>query len=524
MNRRIRSIFWLMALCIIGINAFQGYWLWTTYHLKSQQFNQTMRDALFSVLQNRQMVEANRLFARQGNEKSLKPTRMIIRQFDGTTNREQIRVIVRQPGPPLSAKRTRRPGKRAVSVGFYQQLSPGPPGTETELFESPDTLAHRISTLLLLDWAEGTRINLAKLADAYRAELFQRGINPTFKLDTVSVQPQKMSKNVLVRQLGAPSRPNDKPNVMNRLVVPINPIRNLFAQVTFETPTFYLLRRMGWLLGGSVFLVLLTTGSFLFMLSTILRQKKLSEVKNDFINNMTHELKTPIATVTAAVEALQHFGALDDPKKTQMYLAISQNNLQRLSDLVEKVLNLAVEEKKELVLNPEWVKPSEIISQAIGNYHPKSDKLVDFEVAVETTDEPVLIDRFHMTNVLNNLIENAIKYSGESVNIRIASQQREHVWRLSVKDNGIGIPRAYQAAIFDRFFRVPTGNLHPVKGFGLGLSYVRQVVEKHGGLAEVISEPGQGSEFTLLVPMQGGTGQVSIRRLRINFNPLQSAS
>ncbi len=481
-----------------------------------------MRDALFSVLQQRQMVEANRLFAKQGNEKSLKPTRMIIRQFDGTTNREQIRVIVRQPGPPLSAKGNPKPANRAITVnGFYQQI---PPDTETQLFESPDTLAHRISTLLLLDWAEGTRINLAKLSDAYRAELIQRGINPAFKLDTVSVHPQKPTKKVVVLQLNAPSKPNDKPNVMNKLVVPINPIRNLFAQVTFETPMFYLLRRMGWLLSGSVLLVLLTTGSFLFMLSTILRQKKLSEVKNDFINNMTHELKTPIATVTAAIEAMQHFGALDDPKKTQTYLAISQNNLQRLSDLVEKVLNLAVEEKKELVLNPEWVKPSELINQSIGNYHLKADKSVGFEIAVENADEPVLIDRFHMTNVLNNLIENAIKYSGESVNIRIASQQQEHVWRLSVRDNGIGIPKAYQGAIFDRFFRVPTGNLHPVKGFGLGLSYVRQVVEKHGGLAEVISEPGKGSEFTLLIPMQGGTGQVSIKRFRINFNPLQSAS
>lgn len=452
-----------------------------------------MRDALFSVLQQRQMVEANRLFAKQGNEKSVKPTRMIIRQFDGATNREQIRVIVRQPGPPVNAKGTHKSSRRAVAVDqFYQRLSSGPPGTETQVFESPDTLAHRISTLLLLDWAEGTRINLAKLSDAYRSELLQRGINPAFTFDTVSIQPQKTSGNVLVHQFSTPV----KPNVLNKLVVPINPVRNLFAQVTFETPTFYLLRRMGWLLGGSVFLVLLTTGSFLFMLSTILRQKKLSEVKNDFINNMTHELKTPIATVTAAVEAMQHFGALDDPKKTQTYLTISHNNLQRLSDLVEKVLNLAVEEKRELVLNPEPIILNDVVADLVTSHQVKAPKPITFQVAIPT-DTRVTVDRIHFENALNNLIDNAIKYSRERVTVQLTFLRTVTGWQLSVADDGIGIARTYQSAIFDRFFRVPTGNLHPVKGFGLGLAYVRQVVERHGGRVSLRSEPGKGSEFLL---------------------------
>lgn len=456
MNRRIRSIFWLMTFCIIGINAFQGYWLWATYQFNRQQFSRTVQDALFSVFRQHQITE----------DKSY----------------------------------------------------PGPPG----MGAAPDRPPRRIPHHIVLDKAEGTRIGLAQLSFAYWSELNQRGINARFLLDTVRINTQTPSKTIPVNPLEARLTRNDASNVVTTLLLPINSAGDLFARATVETPTFYLIRRMGWLLGSSVFLLMLTTGCFLVMLSTILRQRKLSEVKNEFINNMTHELKTPIATVTAAVEALQHFGALNDPQKTQTYLAISHTNLQRLSDLVEKVLNLAVEEKKELSLNPEWVKPSELINQATGNYQLNVDKPVEFQVAVETADEPVLIDRFHMVNALTNLIDNAIKYSGESVTIQIASQQREHVWRLSVKDNGMGIAKAYQAAIFDRFFRVPTGNRHPVKGFGLGLSYVRQVVEKHGGLAEVASEPGQGSEFTLLVPMHGGTGQVGIKRFRVNLNPLQS--
>ena len=232
------------------------------------------------------------------------------------------------------------------------------------------------------------------------------------------------------------------------------------------------------------------------MLSTILRQKKLSEVKNDFINNMTHELKTPIATVTAAVEALQHFGALNDPKKTQTYLTISQNNLQRLSDLVEKVLNLAVEEKRALVLRPEPINLYDIVNELIASHQLKTPKPVTFQVDIPT-DTIVTVDRIHFANALNNLIDNAINYSRNQVTVRLSFQRSEQGWQLAVADDGIGIAKTYQSAIFDRFFRVPTGDLHPVKGFGLGLAYVRQVIERHGGYISLRSEPGKGSEFLL---------------------------
>jgi signal transduction histidine kinase len=201
------------------------------------------------------------------------------------------------------------------------------------------------------------------------------------------------------------------------------------------------------------------------------------------------------------VEGMLSFGALQDAQKTQLYLNISRNELQRLSDLVEKVLNIAVEEKKEFVLMPEPLKPSELIEEIVAQYQLKAPKPVDFviDIAEETM---VHVDRMHMENTLNNLIDNAIKYSYEGVTIRISSYRKNNAWCLSVKDSGIGIPKTYQRAIFERFFRVPTGDLHQVKGFGLGLSYVKQVVEKHGGYIEVQSEPLQGSEFLLWFPVE----------------------
>ncbi len=455
MNRRIRSIVWLMALCIIGINAFQGYWLWTTYQFNHQQFMRTMQDALYSVVQQRQIVEANRLFAEQSHTK---------------------------------------PPKRVVRAAPVAESYPGAPGTPALV--SADTLARQISTMLVIDWAEGTRISLPTLWAAYHAELLERGINANFKLDTVSVHRQKPSDALPIYQPEARPDGNDTPTLENKLFVPVNPVRHLYARASFETPTFYLLRRMGWLLGSSAFLLLLTTGSFLFMLSTILRQKKLSEVKNDFINNMTHELKTPIATVTAAVEALQHFGALTDPEKTRTYLVISRTNLQRLSELVEKVLNLALDDKRELTLRPEPVNLSDLVGELIAGHQLRATKPITFQTTIPP-GTTVTVDRIHFGSSLNNLIENAINYSHERVTVRLTFQRSGQGWQLAVADDGIGIPQSYQSAIFDRFFRVPTGDLHLVKGFGLGLASVRQVVERHGGRIQVQSEPGKGSEFTL---------------------------
>lgn len=481
-----------MTICILGINLFQAYWLYTTYQLHYQQFSRTVKEAMYEALQRQQLSDAQRLINQKtANNKG--STRIIYRQFNSDTPGPNQIIIAERHGSLPSSLRLRvtndeQPttltSKVTVEVRRNRQNS----------HVSADSMARRLSNLLVFRWAEGESFDLKKMASTYQTELKRRDVDADFVLDTLKWPVQQKNINIVnIRPIERPGYAIQTPPV------PINPVKGQFLQASFKTPTSYILRRMGWILGSSALLLVLTTGSFLFMLSTILRQKKLSEIKNDFINNMTHELKTPIATVSAAVEAMQHFGALNDPKKTDTYLSISRNELQRLSDLVEKVLNMAVEEQRELVIHLQPTNPSELVQGLVQRHQLKATKPVAFQIDVPT--DPIQIDPVHFGNVVNNLIDNAIKYSKEQVSIHIRGIRQQDSWQLSVADDGMGIPKGYQESIFDRFFRVPTGNLHPVKGFGLGLYYVRQVVERHRGTIEVRSEAGKGSEFIISLPI-----------------------
>jgi two-component system phosphate regulon sensor histidine kinase PhoR len=479
MKRRIRSIFWLMVVCMVGINGFQAYWLYSTYQLTATEFSRTAREALQSVVQRYQLGIAQQYV----NKLPPSKTKMVVFENFDNDGRRFDRVVVR--ARPDSAPAARR--FVVVQHELKKELS-GPARQE-----AADTLVHKLSRMLAQSWAGGP-IDMKQLTADYRAEMKLRGADTELVLDTLRAGLRHDTTSTMLfgeQPVRAGFRLQTPP-------VSLNPFRDLYVWAAFKAPTSYILQRMGGLLAGSVLLLALTTACFLLMLNTILRQKRLSDVKNDFINNMTHELKTPLATVSAAVEALQNFGALQDPQKTQTYLSISRNELQRLSDLVEKVLKIAVEESQPLELRPEAVLPAELVADIVARHQLQATKPVAFDV--ELPAGAMRCDRLHMGNVINNLIDNAIKYSPEQVTITIRGGQEDAGWRLTVADDGPGIAPTYQEAIFDRFFRVPTGNLHPVKGFGLGLYYVRQVIERHGGRIAVRSGLGRGSEFSLWIP------------------------
>ena len=219
---------------------------------------------------------------------------------------------------------------------------------------------------------------------------------------------------------------------------------------------------------------------------------------------MTHELKTPIATITVAIEGMQKFNVLQDVEKTQRYLQTSRNELLRLNDLVTKVLDIASFENKTIELVKDTIDINVLIENIIASEKTKTTRLINITYKKANDLNYINADTIHFRNVLANLIDNAVKYSNEPVEIVITVKKSANNITVSVKDNGIGIPSTHLNQVFDKFHRVPTGNVHNVKGTGLGLSYVKYIVEAHGGTIAVKSEVNKGSEFVVTLPIDNG--------------------
>ncbi len=244
-------------------------------------------------------------------------------------------------------------------------------------------------------------------------------------------------------------------------------------------------------------------GAFWVISRSLNRQRRLAEMRSNLISNITHELKTPISTVHVALEALQSFNADHDKAKRQEYLGIAQSEIQRLALLVDKVLKTSGLSNQDAKLKIEKFDLYELVKQVLDTLKFQFGKM-SAKVNMYTAGEDFVIeaDKLHLTGLVHNLVDNALKYGGQHPNVDLNLTQQNGKITITVTDHGIGIPEEYQEKIFDKFFRVPSGDTHNIKGHGLGLSYVAQVVREHGGTIAVKSEAGQGSTFTVTLPRQ----------------------
>lgn len=253
--------------------------------------------------------------------------------------------------------------------------------------------------------------------------------------------------------------------------------------------------------GILLFLIVISIG---FMFRTIVTQKKLSEMKNDFISNMTHEFKTPISTISLACEALNDKDMMhSDTTEAKPFVKMIADENKRLEVLVETILQSAVIDRGELKLRKEQLNLNEILEQIVGNARfrvTNRNGIIDLNLPTEKV--MILGDRVHVTNIISNLIDNAIKYSKDSPKVHITLKKENNRYNLTVADEGIGISKEYISKIFDKLYRVPTGNVHNVKGFGLGLSYVKAIVQLNNWSINVKSKINEGSSFTLFIPTQ----------------------
>ena len=271
--------------------------------------------------------------------------------------------------------------------------------------------------------------------------------------------------------------------------------------VQFPNREAHLLNQLGiWSFSSIVLLIVIFF--FAYSLFVILKQKRLSEIQKDFINNMTHEFKTPISTIGVSAEVLKDPNIIHQPERLLNYANIIEKENIRLKHHVERVLQMARLDKEDIELSKEAINVHQLIQDAIGNVSLLlQEKKGSITADLNASIHEIKADKLHFTNVINNLLDNAIKYCSTIPEIMIRSFNQGNKIGIEIKDNGMGILPENQKRIFQKFYRVPTGNVHDVKGFGLGLSYVKTIVKEHKGEIKLFSENGKGSTFTLFIPL-----------------------
>ena len=473
--QRIKNIKWLgvlMGITILGITAFQVYWLQDTYEREKKTLeirsNMTFRETVHSL-------QATKL---------------------------HLDNILADTAKALNGASF---SKKVIKKGGNDNLSP-----RQKMIALADVLKKRSklpkvskADLKLKDssWASNLQYNKSRIIDfLYEVDSMQ----DTLSVDEIKasfatrMEEQSMMVPFFITKFN--KEKEDEERVYNEVNIGFsNPVT---YRVELGDTSAYLLRRIATSILLSLFIVGFTTLSFVLLYRNLLKQRKLTSIKNEFISNITHELKTPIATVSVAIEALRTFNANIDTQRTKEYLDISANELLRLSLLVDKVLKLSMFEKKEVDLKYEPLDMENLIEEVTSSMRLQFEKH-KADVSIETEGNTHLEgDRLHLVSVLYNLLDNALKYSPNNPQICIKAMCGNNKIKLSVADNGIGIPDEYKEKVFEKFFRVPTGNLHNAKGYGLGLSYVAQVVQKHKGNIRVESVQNRGSKFIINLPKQ----------------------
>lgn len=297
------------------------------------------------------------------------------------------------------------------------------------------------------------------------------------------------------RRLYAPILPNDNPDVEE-----IPSLEHLIIVVPdFNKQIWASLR---WVMFGAIVFMVVIIAAFYVTVKSLLNQKKLSEIKSDFINNMTHEFKTPLATISLAVDALRNEKVQSDKEKAKYFSNIIKEENIRMNKHVETILQAALMEKQELQLNLVPLQVHEVIQNVLENYQLQlKEKEADVQLLLNAKNDMISADEVHFTNLVSNLIDNAIKYSNDKLRITISTHSTKNHVIVRVADNGIGMSKESVKRIFEKFYRAHTGNLHNVKGFGLGMSYVKTVIDAHKGRIKVESTPGKGTSFTVEMPL-----------------------
>ncbi|GAB3778633.1 hypothetical protein GCM10028818_27900 [Spirosoma horti] len=496
---------------------------WQTQLAQQQQFNQWAENLMYA--------ELNKINNQVRQDSAIRAIKNKLRR---TTQRRKSQVD--------NALASTKPGSSTNAANVNQHMGIANSGrTEEQSHMIKDVL----KGLLLSDRPIEDRVNRLALDTLLRQSLVERGISIPFAYAVRTSQKPRFlftSKGIEAQQFDV--------NGYKAALFPNNLMETgNYVYVYFPTQQEFILSRLGFTLGASVVLILVILACFYIAISTIVRQKKLADIKNDFINNMTHEFKTPISTISLAVEmaqeqlrsdrvaprstALSNVGtdgvsarsgfSADGPPDEEVpessmpdsrltrYMSIIRDETRRLGSHVEKVLQMALLDKGEIKLNISPVNIHDVIEKVLNNLSLQIEQRGgEVDLHFDADREVVEADELHLTNIVYNLLDNALKYSPESPHITISTRSLPDGnatsgssvpgVSITVTDQGLGMNKEQTSRIFEKFYRVPTGNRHDVKGFGLGLSYVKKMVEEHHGQILVESQPGKGSSFEVIIP------------------------
>lgn len=517
MNRRLNIlVIGFITLALVGLIGIQLYWIRNAIQLKETNFRASVNEALSSVVNKLEKIEAAKnmqkrmRFQQQGADLFSQIDSLdylVQEEIHAYTQYRPIAENPKQTTPNNAWNNTSAHHTDSLESTFNQGASVSDSMSWQKHTERMNHLSRQKNKLMNEVFGDMYSVQAAKpieqridtriLDSLIQTELAARGIDTDFDYGVF---------NTVNRQMVLQKTGNNLVKLMNEGFA-----FTLFPSEMFRAPDYllvyfpgekrFLLHQMANMLGVSVLLILIIILSFAYTMSTLIRQKKLTAMKNDFVNNMTHEFKTPISTIALACEALNDKDLQKIEGLTQNYTNIIQEENRRLGSMAEKILQTALLDKGKLKLKKESINIHHIIADVIKN--------IGIQVAINDGEihedlkafqAEIIADKMHVTNLIFNLMENANKYSPKRPQIVIATENNTEGILVSVKDNGIGISKANQRKIFDNLYRVPTGNIHNVRGFGLGLSYVKAIVESHNGEILVESEINKGSTFTVFLP------------------------
>lgn len=502
-----KSTIWLiiifMSIALIGLCSFQVYWINNAIALNEERFERTIQATLNDVVNKLERLEAVEMTTNALYESSSATDWIGSVKVDRSDSSSVIKInrdssLLQSSGVFItSGSPSITLALRDTTHHFFRDSALR--GIEGRLSQRSEMINVVFKQLVSDERDIKDRITHDLLDSLLHTGLKEKGVNISYQyavldgeVDTVILTNASGDiKNVTESSFKAGLFPNDLFGNVNYLMV------------NFPDQGQYLFGQIWATLAASVLFVLIIVGSFSYAIFIIFRQKKLSDIKNDFINNMTHEFKTPIATVSLACEALQEDEVRNNESTLMRYVGMIRDENLRLGDQVEKVLQTAMLERDSFKLKLENTNLVELIQSVLDNVEEQVTAANgQLNVEFKSKENNLLGDKHHLTNLFYNLVDNAIKYSTNKVNILITTfNDRESIY-VEVRDHGIGMNKEELSRIFEKFYRVPTGNRHDVKGFGLGLNYVKTIVNLHDGNVFAKSEPAKGSTFTIKLPLK----------------------